>query len=117
MTHRSAHTSVFCCALSLATAASVASLTAAGWARAQESATPPSARIGATAPVEARQLAVVDLRTSAGTLAAAPSRHANAEHPAVLQWRQARAGQVGLDSNRFLVQPPASVQWARESAP
>ena len=35
--------------------------------------------------------------------------HANAEHPAVLQARQ--AGHVALDPNTFIVQPPASVTW------
>lgn len=35
--------------------------------------------------------------------------HANAEHPAVLQARQ--AGHVAFDPNTFIVQPPASVTW------
>ncbi len=40
--------------------------------------------------------------------------HANGEHPAVLQARQARAA---IDANTFLVQPPATVLWqARATA-
>ena len=36
-------------------------------------------------------------------------RHANGEHPAVLQ--AARAGQAQINANTFLVQPPASTTW------
>jgi hypothetical protein len=35
--------------------------------------------------------------------------HANSPHPAVTQWEQGKA--PAIDSNHFLVQPPASVQW------
>jgi len=35
--------------------------------------------------------------------------HANAEHPAVVQARNAQHG--AIDPNTFLVQPPASVTW------
>lgn len=40
--------------------------------------------------------------------------HANGEHPAVLAARQAQHPHI--DSNTFIVQPPASVVWADRSA-
>jgi hypothetical protein len=40
--------------------------------------------------------------------------HANADHPAVQVWAAPAHGQA-LDANTFLVQPPASVQWALAS--
>jgi hypothetical protein len=39
--------------------------------------------------------------------------HANAEHPAVLQARNAAHG--AIDPNTFIVQPPASVTWLDSS--
>ena len=37
--------------------------------------------------------------------------HANAEHPAVVQARQAAGHANEIDPNTYLVQPPAAVQW------
>jgi len=46
----------------------------------------------------------------AGAEPVTPARgHANGEHPAVLVKRLAVA--PGIDSNTFIVQPPASVSW------
>lgn len=41
--------------------------------------------------------------------------HSNAEHPAVLV--AARPAATHPDSNRFLVQPPASVRWTTQPQP
>lgn len=40
------------------------------------------------------------------------SGHANHDHPAVTGAREAR----GVDTNRYLVQPPASTRWTTVSA-
>ncbi len=40
-------------------------------------------------------------------------RHSNGEHPAVMV--NARAAATSPDSNRFLVQPPASVRWTPQA--
>lgn len=49
------------------------------------------------------------------TWQAAPKAvHANGEHPAVLVARQAQHPHI--DSNTFIVQPPASVVWTGRSA-
>lgn len=65
-----------------------------------------------TSPLLTRGLVTLALlcagHASADTLSPARN-HANGEHPAVLVARQA-AGR-GIDSNTFLVQPPASVTW------
>jgi hypothetical protein len=47
-------------------------------------------------------------------VAAPMVRHANGEHPAVLQARH--AGQATIDANTFLVQPPASTRWVATPA-
>ncbi|MBK7613810.1 MAG: hypothetical protein KA375_01575 [Vitreoscilla sp.] len=44
---------------------------------------------------------------------ASPARHANAEHPAVLVAHQAKV----LNTNTYLVQPPAAVTWTVQSEP
>jgi hypothetical protein len=44
---------------------------------------------------------------------AAPARHANGEHPAVLVARQAQA----VNTNTYLVQPPATVTWTVQAEP
>jgi hypothetical protein len=47
---------------------------------------------------------------------AAPAHvHANGEHPAVIIARRAAQGQVALDPNTYIVQPPASVTWLAHS--
>ncbi|MBQ0958401.1 hypothetical protein KAK06_05470 [Ideonella sp. 4Y11] len=58
--------------------------------------------------------ALVSLSALAASAQAAG--HANADHPAVAQQRLAT--QAGIDTNHFLVQPPATVTWAvRTDAP
>lgn len=42
-----------------------------------------------------------------------PARHANGEHPAVLVARQAKV----VNTNTYLVQPPASVTWTVQAEP
>jgi hypothetical protein len=37
------------------------------------------------------------------------SGHANGQHPAITQWERSRT--AAIDSNHFLVQPPAAVKW------
>lgn len=44
---------------------------------------------------------------------ARPAQHANAEHPAVLVAHQAHV----LNTNTYLVQPPAAVTWTVQSEP
>lgn len=41
-------------------------------------------------------------------------RHANGDHPAIVQARLAR--QAAVDPNTFLVQPPASTRWTTPDA-
>lgn len=41
--------------------------------------------------------------------------HANGEHPAVIIARRAAQGQMAIDPNTYVVQPPASVTWLAHS--
>lgn len=67
-----------------------------------------------THPLSFALAALVSLSALAASAQAAG--HANADHPAVAQQRL--AAQAGIDSNHFLVQPPAAVTWkVREAAP
>ncbi len=50
-----------------------------------------------------------DAKGQTRAIARAPRAHANGEHPAVLVARA--ASRRGIDSNTFIVQPPASVKW------